>query len=121
MRGIRAGFPMAVFFVILVGCITADPKENSPGGMQQTQASSRGDDRSIINNKEPDLGDISLNAVPAASCLVEIAPCQAGLNICAARCCDDALHTSFQLCGNCFTWALGACINDGGPKRVRWQ
>lgn len=123
MRGIKVMISMAILSVIIMGCVTADPKETPPGELEQIQASSQGDTRSIIdNNKEPELNDISANATPSATCpLLEIAPCQAGLPVCAVRCCNDDLHTSFQLCGNCFTWAQGACIRAGGPKRVRWQ
>jgi|JI10StandDraft_1071094.scaffolds.fasta_scaffold1155753_1 hypothetical protein len=57
-----------------------------------------------------------------ATCALELVePCIAPVAICAVRCCDDALFKSAQVCGNCGTWASGACANHGTRKRIRWE
>ena len=58
----------------------------------------------------------------AATCPLELVePCIASWAICAVRCCDGALFKSAQVCGNCATWAKGACANHGTRKRIRWE
>jgi hypothetical protein len=47
-------------------------------------------------------------------------PCIADQAICGARCCDGLLFRSVQVCGNCRTWANGACLNHGGWIRLNW-
>lgn len=60
--------------------------------------------------------------VTAQWCPLEyVQPCIAPAATCAVRCCDDTLHKSVQLCGNCGTWATGACANHGTRKRIRWE
>lgn len=56
------------------------------------------------------------------SCALEYSqPCVADLATCAVRCCDDSLFKSVQFCGNCGTWAKGACASHGTRKRIRWE
>ncbi len=49
-----------------------------------------------------------------------IEACVPGYSTCGVRCCDGALFHSTQLCGNCRTWAIGACANHLGPRNIRW-
>ena len=56
------------------------------------------------------------------SCPLEVVePCEAPVAVCAVRCCDNTLHKSYQICGNCGTWAKGACANHGTRRRIRWE
>lgn len=58
----------------------------------------------------------------AATCPLELVePCIASWAICTVRCCDNALFKLAQVCGNCATWAKGACANHGTRKRIRWE
>lgn len=60
--------------------------------------------------------------VQEAICELELVePCIASWAICAVRCCDNTLHKSAQVCGNCGTWASGACAAHDTRKRIRWE
>ena len=60
--------------------------------------------------------------VTAQVCALEyVQPCLAEAATCAVRWCDDSHFKSVQLCGNCGTWATGACANHGTRKRIRWE
>lgn len=59
---------------------------------------------------------------PKATCpLTVVEPCIAPVAICSVRCCDGTLFSSAQVCGNCGTWAIGACANHDTRARIRWS
>lgn len=69
-----------------------------------------------------ELSNYSDDDPESATCALELMePCIANVAICAVRCCDNTLFKSPQVCGNCGTWAMGACANHGTRKRVRWE
>lgn len=47
--------------------------------------------------------------------------CRPGYNICAAFCCNGVRHRTVQACGNCLTYALNECSNEGGLWRIEWH
>ena len=56
------------------------------------------------------------------ACPLEVVEsCVPGWYTCGVRCCDDTLWDSQQLCGNCLSFAYRRCVDNGGPKRVRWS
>jgi hypothetical protein len=117
---------VALLAVFIMACVADDPVDNTIKIEQQASAKMQVDMSSTADDT-PDVDpDVlwSNEGEPKNTCVQTVQdPCNANLPICAVRCCDhnDPPFRSRQTCGNCQTWANGACLSHGGPLHVRWD
>jgi hypothetical protein len=129
MGQIKAGIILALLSIGITACAvdSRDDQAQASGDSQQAIADQESSVSSLASSADLQVHNPfdTLKSAPeaaAATCALELVqPCIADVAICAVRCCDDSLFKSVQACGNCGTWATGACINHGTRKRIRWE
>ncbi|NNC22260.1 hypothetical protein HJC22_41905 [Corallococcus exiguus] len=120
MAGVFArGALLAVTMFLVSACGGPVESPETPSGNAPTPAQVA---EEMAGYNWQDQEENSSGTVTAQYCALEyVQPCIADVAICAVRCCDDSLFKSAQVCGNCGTWAAGACANHGTRKRIRWE
>jgi hypothetical protein len=121
-------FSTVLCFTALAVCISAcavDPADDQAETEQAqtgTPSASAGSPADTANTAAlAQAADPQIWAIQPQSCIQETPPaCIADFAICGARCCDGLLFRSQQFCGNCRTWATGACLSHGGWIRINW-
>ncbi|WNG40229.1 hypothetical protein F0U61_46005 [Archangium violaceum] len=114
---------LCAFWVVMVSACggTTAPDAGSPTPAGDAPTAAQVAEEMAGYNWQGQEDDAS-GTVSAQWCALEyVQPCIADVAVCAVRCCDDALFKSVQQCGNCGTWAAGACANHGTRKRIRWE
>lgn len=121
-RVLTRGVLLAVAMFLVSACggpVEQDSDTTVPPGNAPTPAQVA---EEMAGYNWQDQEENSSGTVTAQYCALEyVQPCIADVAVCAVRCCDDALFKSVQACGNCGTWAAGACANHGTRKRIRWE
>ena len=121
------GFVVVVFSIAVVAC-AIDPRddpERISDDSQETPVADPLSEVAMMDSQETEFSnpfDTVDGEAAAATCPLEVVePCISLVAICAVRCCDNSLFKSPQICGNCGTWAKGACLDHGTIKRIRWE
>lgn len=129
MGQIKAGIILALLTIGVTACAvdSRDDQTQGSGDSQQAVADQQSSVSSLASSADLQVDNPfdTVKSAPedaVATCALEPVPaCIADVAICAVRCCDNSLFKSVQACGNCGTWATGACIDHGTRRRIRWE